>query len=219
MQMLGTEQAIHFPEQAEVPESKRHLRLRTLVWQFLAHAFADRAAIGCDQFVYWAPNDPRRCLAPDAFVCFGTPDDDFRTWKVWERGAPQVAVEIISDSDEPNWDVKLARYRELGVSELVWFDPEHTEQPLRIWDRQGDELVERTLHEPRATSAHLAGYWLAFDMPGEGLTLRLSHDERGQHLFPTPEEAERIEREAETRRADEAERKLRELEALLQSRS
>ena len=45
-----------------------------------------------------------------------------------------------------------------------------------------------------------------------GLTLRLSHDEHGQHLLPTREEAE-------ARRADEAERELRELEALRQSRS
>ena len=212
MQMFGTEQAMHFPEHAEVPETKRHLRLRTLVWQFLDLAFAAGAAIGCDQFVYWVPTDPRRCLAPDAFVRFGAPDDDFRTWKVWERGAPHVAVEIISDADELAWDIKFERYREMGVSELVWFDPERPEQPLRIWDFVGDELLERTLLEPWAKSRHLGGYWLPVEVPGEGLTLRLSHDDQGLHLFPTPEEAERAQRE-------DAERELRELKALLQSRS
>jgi hypothetical protein len=69
--MSGAEQ-LHFPVEAEVPESKRHLQLRTLLFQFLERAFAKEAAIGCDQFVYWDPSDARQCLAPDAFVCFGS---------------------------------------------------------------------------------------------------------------------------------------------------
>ena len=44
------------------------------------HAYADRAGIGSDQFVYWNAADPARGLAPDAFVRFGAPDEDFDTW-------------------------------------------------------------------------------------------------------------------------------------------
>src|SRR4051812_18055957 len=91
--------SVSFPVEGQVPESKRHLVLRTLVYQFLDYAFARVAAIGCDQFVYWDPTDPSICVAPDAFVHFGEPDDLFSTWKAWERGAPHVAVEIISDAD------------------------------------------------------------------------------------------------------------------------
>ena len=71
--------------------------------------------------VYWDPTDPSRCLAPDAFVRLGVPDSIFGSWKTWERGAPEVAVEIVSDSDvsEASWDAKLLRYQELGVRELV----------------------------------------------------------------------------------------------------
>src|SRR6266566_9266416 len=83
---------LHFPESAEVPETKRHLELRTLLYQVLKLAFAERAAIGCDQFVYWDPTDPKACLAPDAFVRLGQPDFLFRSWKAWEHGAPHVAV-------------------------------------------------------------------------------------------------------------------------------
>lgn len=210
--MLGSEQRIlHFPVEAEVPESKRHFELRTLLYQFLKLAFAEVAAVGCDQFVYWDPTDPRACLAPDAFVRFGVADDMFRSWKAWERGAPQVAVEIISDSDQPGWDEKLARYRRLGVSELVWFDPELPERPLRVWDRVGADLIERQLAAPCAYSPKLGGYWIAIDQPGTGLTLRLSHDERGTRLFPTL-----AEREAEGRRA--AEQRVLELEAELRRR-
>jgi Uma2 family endonuclease len=227
MQMSGSEPgaSLHFPVQAEVPESKRHLELRTLLYQFLKLAFAAVAAIGCDQFVYWDPTNPRACLAPDAFLRFGTADDLFRSWKVWERGAPQVAVEIISDSDQPSWEEKLERYRRLGVSELVWFDPELPERPLRIWDFVGDDLLERYLPDACAQSRHLGGYWLAIDQPGTGLTLRLSHDEQGTRLFPTlaEREAEGRKFEAEGRKAEAegrrvAEQRVRELEAELRRR-
>lgn len=223
MQMFGSERgALHFPVQAEVPETKTHLELRTLLYQFLKLAFASVAKVGSDQFVYWDPTDPRACVAPNAFVRFGEPDERFDSWRVWERGAPHVAVEILSKSDGPTWEDKVERYRRLGVSELVAFDPNVPEQPLRIWDFVGNDFLERRLSDPWAHSPHLHGYWLAVDVPGEGLTLRLSHDPQGERLFPTPAEAEaegrRAEaegRRAEARRADRAEQELRELKALL----
>ena len=61
-------QPVHFPESEDVGESKLHLELCTLLYQVLTLAFADRASIGCDQFVYWDAKDPRASLAPDAFV-------------------------------------------------------------------------------------------------------------------------------------------------------
>jgi Uma2 family endonuclease len=206
--MLSSEQSpLHFPVSLEVPESTRHFRLRTLLFQFLKYAFEDAAMIGSDQFVYWDPTNPRVCLAPDAFVCFGTPNADFDSWKAWERGVPQVAVEIISDSDasEASWDVKFERYRRLGVSELVWFDYHTPERPLRIWDFVGDDLLERRLLEPWARSHHLGAYWLPVEGENGELSLRLSRDELGLLLLPTPEEyhAEQRRIEAEGRRTAE----------------
>jgi Uma2 family endonuclease len=191
MAMLGSrELAVHFPVSAKVPESTRHLRLRTLLYQFLVHAFADVAMVGSDQFMYWEPNNPRACLSPDAFVRFGQKNEDFQSWKVWERGAPHVAVEIISDADasEASWQEKLEKYRRVGVSELLWFDPDTPEHPLRIWDFVGDDLLERRLLEPWAQSHLLGGYWRPIEQANGDLTLRLSRDEQGLVLFPTPEE-------------------------------
>ena len=76
----GVAQGLRFPVQAEVPETKRHLELRTLLYQFLKLAFSERAAIGRDQFVYWDPSDPRACLAPDGFLRFGEVNDLFPSW-------------------------------------------------------------------------------------------------------------------------------------------
>lgn len=157
--------------------------------------------------MYWDPTNPRACLSPDAFVRFGAKDEHFRSWKVWERGAPHVAVQIISDSDasELSWDEKLERYRRLGVSELVWFDPESLTHPLRVWDFVGDDLLERRLLEPLAQSRHLGCYWLPIEEPNGGLTLRLSRDEHGLQLLPTPAEhnAHRFHAEGEARRVAE----------------
>jgi len=180
-----------FPSEAEVPESKRHLKLRTLLYQLLDLAFAKQAAIGCDQFVYWDPTDPKACLAPDAFVRLGQPDFLFRSWKAWEHGAPHVAVEIISDSDERDrdWEAKLSRYRRLGVTELVRFDPDAGEQALRVWDLVEHDLVERELSGRLAASRCLPGYWLVCEDAELGPSLRLSHDERGADLYPTAAEA------------------------------
>ena len=212
--------ALRFPAEAEMPETKRHLELRTLLYQILKLAFRDRAAIGCDQFVYWDPTDARACLAPDAFVRFGEADELFRTWKVWERGAPQVAVEIVSDSDEcpSDWVEKLAKYRRLGVAELVRFDPAEERRGLRVWDSVGGELLERPLAGPSAQSRILCGFWVIVEHPDTGLALRLSHDEGAQRLFQTLAEQEADGRRAEADGRRAAELRVLELEAELRRR-
>ena len=50
--------------------------------------------------------------------------------------APDLAVEIISpnEGDGVAWEEKLARYHDVGVKELLRFDPEESEgQRLRAW--------------------------------------------------------------------------------------
>jgi Uma2 family endonuclease len=196
---------VHFPDTEQVPETKQHFRLRTLLYEFLALAFADRATIGSDQFMYWDPTDPKACLAPDAFVRLGEPDHLFRSWKVWERGAPQLAIEVISDSDErdSDWDAKLQRYRRLGVQELIRFDPEASEptRVLRIWDAVEGNLAEREVSGTVAQSRVLPGHWVIVDDAALGPTLRLSHDVLGANLYLTASES--------------AEARVRELEAEL----
>lgn len=225
---------LHFPEHEQVPETKWHLELKTLVYQFLKVAFAHQAHIGCDQFVYWDAANPRVCLSPDAFVRFGGPDELFGSWKVWERGAPHVAVEIISDHDtrDRNWEAKLLQYRHLGVRELVRFDPDAPESKLQVWHRVEDDLVERDATSESVQSNVLPGYWLVVQDAALGPSLRLSHDEQGQKLFLTPAELEAQARKGEaqarqaaearaneaTRARETAEQRIRELEAELARR-
>lgn len=208
---LRAPRPLHFPESADVPESRLHEDLCALLRALLRHAFALQHSVGGDQFVYWDPTDPRACLAPDAFVRLGTPDSKFKTWKVWEWGAPELAIEILGDSDD-RWDIKLQKYARLGVRELVSFDADHSPAVLRIWDRLDGDLVERELGGEATASTVLPGFWVVVTDAEHGPALRLSRDEAGLALFPTPTEAEAAARRAE---ANAAEARIRQLEAEL----
>jgi Uma2 family endonuclease len=200
---------IHFPEEAEVPEGKTHLILRTFLFGLLRFALGPAHSVGSDQFVYWNARDPRRCLSPDLFVKLHLPDSAFGTWKTWENGgAPELAVEIISPSEGDGiaWEEKLARYHELGVKELVRFDPEGPEGGrIRVWDRVRGDLLEREVAADSTPCLTLGLVWTVHPVetiPG----LRLA-DTHGR-LLETREEAE-----ARARAAAEA--RVRELEAEL----
>jgi hypothetical protein len=182
---------LYFPTEELVPEGKRQLNLRTALYLVLQDAFAATDAIGSDQFVYWDPTDPKKCLAPDVFVKRGVPDTQFELWKVWERGAPDLAVEIVSKSDRPadDWETKLSRYHASGIAELVRFDPLDAVQPIRVWDCFEGDLVERAAGAPalRACVA-LDLWWVVVEHPVFGPTLRLARDREGRTLLPTPDE-------------------------------
>jgi Uma2 family endonuclease len=216
---------LHFPTEAEMPETTIHLVLRTFLFQLLRFAFGESCSVGSDQFVYWRASDPKTCLAPDAFVKLGLKNAHFDSWKTWERGAPELAVEIVSDSDRGEWEDKVERYRDLGVRELVRFDPAASAgKRIRIWDRVQEDLVERALDEESAESFVLERFWVVGDVEG-GPGLRLADDSAGATLVASPleaesraREAETQAREAETQRARKAEQRVLELEAELERR-
>jgi hypothetical protein len=189
---------IHFPAEAEMPETKRHLKLRTLLFAVL-ETFAGRASVGSEQFVYWSATDPTKCVAPDAFLRLGTPDTDFDIWKTWERGAPELAVEIVSSSDASDRavDEKVRRYHEMGVCELVRFDPDAVVgDRVRVWDRVDGDLVERVVEGDRTPCATLHLWWAVVPGAGYPAALRLARDAEGEDLVLTSDEARIKELEA-----------------------
>lgn len=206
---------LEFPSEAEVPESKRHLELRTTLYLILKHALRDRALIGSDQFVYWDATDPSACLAPDVFVRLGGKDEIFSSWKTWERGAPHLAVEIVSasDADPESWADKLAKYHRLGISELVRFEADEQNAPLRVWDYIEGDLLERELEAGAVTEcASLGLYWVVQKDQGLGLILRLSRDAAGLELLPVEAAEARLLASEAAQKASEAARKVSDAE-------
>lgn len=211
---------IHFPSEErpeeKVPETKRHLEARTTLYLLLKDAFAG-VAIGSEQFVYWDAGDPQKCLSPDVFMKLGAREETFDTWKVWERGAPDLAVEIVSASDrrDADWASKLARYQASGIAEVVRFDPADREQPLRAWDRVDGELLERAPESNHLRECVGLGLWWAVAPSPYGPMLRLARDRNGEQLLPTPSEermrlAEELAEERKARSVAEHERMLAE---------
>lgn len=209
---------IVFPEEAELPETQLHLDLRTLLYHLLSDYLGLEAAVGSEQFVYFDAADPKQVVAPDVFVRLGPRGEKIRSWKSWERGAPEVAVEIISESDaaESHWRQKLRAYHSLGVCELVRFDPDATTDRLRIWDRIDGALSERAISGNWAPSSVLPLHWVAAaaELDGASTALRIA-DESGA-LVPSRAEARKAEseaRKAESEARKAAEARLLELEA------
>jgi hypothetical protein len=206
---------VYFPASEEVPETNENLERRLALYQSLKLELAASATIGSDQFVYWDPQTAKKRLAPDVFVRLDARHKPFRVWKVWERGAPNLGVEIISTADEgeSDWDEKLARYRAAGVGEVVRFDAEDEERPLRVWDTITGDLVERSQDDPdlrRCESLDL--WWVVVKHEAIGPMLRLARDPEGRELLPTPDEQAAKAREGEAK-AREGEARARESEA------
>ena len=208
---------LFFPTEAEVPETETHRLLVNLLFAIVTQAIRDEGLTSCDQFVYWDPTDPKKCLAPDvAFRKDKRRRERLRSWKTWLLGAPELAVEIVSRSDEgePSWDDKLSRYRQAGILEVVRFDPEDAKRPLRLWDLFDGDLVERELGRPEALFCDALGaYWCVASDLELGPVLRLAAEATDGALLPTGEEAERAQKEVE-RAQKEAERAQKEAERI-----
>jgi Uma2 family endonuclease len=206
---LRAPEPIEFPEEELMPESKWHLVLRIFLFRLLRFALGPGHRVGSEQFLYWNAADSARCLAPDVVVRLGVPDALFKTWKTWEEGGvPDLAVEIVSESDRRSWSDKFADYRELGVKELVRFDPSAREGArLRVWDRLNEDLVERAIAGDRTPCLTLGLNWIVHPVEDQPVGLRLA-DDNGR-LLEVPEEAsERARAEAEARIRTEAEARI-----------
>lgn len=213
---------LEFPEEElRMPDGDEHLELRILLWQSARLAFGENSLVSSDQFVYYDPTNPGRRLSPDLGVRLGTPRRRIKVWKTWEWGAPQVGVEIVSESDAPERVVneKLERYRQAGILEVVRFDPRPHAEPLRLWDLVAGDMVERDRNDPKALFCDALGlYWCVREVDGLGRTLRLARDRDGRDLLLTPEEMADERSRAADERADAALARVAEFEAELARR-
>jgi hypothetical protein len=194
------------PDEERMGQGRRHLHLCSALYEMLRATCVPQHTVGADQFVYFDAAEPKRCLAPDAFVTLGLSDHDFDSYLVWEEGTPDGAFEVLSPSDTPErwtFEEKLVRYRALGVRELVTF---HVDAPpgerLRVWDRIEHDLVERVVTNDLTPCVTLGLTLLVAPVEGYAVGLRLARDPNGSDPVLTPREAlAKLERELATARS------------------
>jgi Uma2 family endonuclease len=183
--------------------------------------------VGENQFFYWKKGQPG--LAPDLYVVEDepTPLKTVRAWKVWERRGkvPSLVLEVVSDEYEKDYDpAQIASYEQLGVRELVRYDPEARRVrrpgiygPRRVLSHfvrnEDGRLIEQPVDLRRGLRSSLYGFYL---IPASDESLRIAVGPYRRGLWPLAEEraaaeAERAAAEAE-RAAAEAERAAAEAE-------
>ncbi len=202
---LQVDERVLFPSshpEWEMPESGRHGRLCELLYLVLRGAVGRESTVGKDHFVYYDRKEPRRCLAPDAFVKLGVPHHLVESWKTWHLGVPEMCVEILSPSDTEetlSFREKLRRYNALKPRELIVFRADGKPgRRLRAWDRAKGVLVERIVSKERTPCRTLGAFFVVHDEPEIGPALRLA-DAEGKLLL-TEAEAREAELRAEIAR-------------------
>jgi Uma2 family endonuclease len=177
--------------------------LRPLIERWLK-ARGIKGLTGADQFIYFRRGDTRARVAPDVFILPGVrPGRRIRSWKTWDEGiVPSFALEVVSTEVDKDYIDGPRLYRELGVQELIVFDPDFEEERDRfrfqVFRQVGKRGLARVIvtDEDRVASKVLGCHVRAIGT-GEDTRLRLAVGGAGEKLFPTEAELERAEKERE----------------------
>jgi hypothetical protein len=192
--------------------------LRPLLARFLAER-GERAFVGADQFLYWVEGDSTQRIAPDIYVI---PDEDPDaappSWLLWNVARrPSFALEIVGRDYLKDYEDGPSEYKQMGVDELVVFDPEASGDEARgrvrwqVWrkvKRRGFVSVFRG-NGDRVRSESL-GCWLRSVGEGAHTRVRLAIGAHGDELVET--DSERALRERDEKERERAARIALELE-------
>jgi Uma2 family endonuclease len=188
-----------------------------------------KAFVGADQFFYWRQHDPLARIAPDLFVLPGVePATRIRSWKVWEHGGvvPSFALEVVSQNWQKDYEEAPDQYAELGVGELVVFDPdwESRDEGMRwqLFRRVRGRALRRVqvTFDDEVHSSALRCFLRAVGRD-ESTRVRIATGPEGAVLVPTDAELvvrDRAEKERERAEKQAALRRVAELEAELRRR-
>ncbi len=199
-----------YPVEEKVGEELLQRWIVELLRPLIARWLASRGIValtGADQFIYFRRGDVRARVAPDVFVLPGVrPNRRIRSWKTWEESVtPSLAVEVVSRDVDKDYIEAPALYRDLGVRELVIFDPDFEDEPGRFRFQVYRHVSKRGLTRAAVTNedrvrSRVLGCWLRVVGVGEEQRLRLATGASGDTLVPTEaehERAARLEAEAE----------------------
>ena len=155
------------------------------------------AFVGIDNFFAWVQDHPLVRVSPDIYLLRGEvpkpplPD----SWQLWKPGhrAPEIAFEIVSRNWKKDYEENPKKYAQLGVKELVVFDPKARPRskqrlPLQLFRRTEDGAFVSVGRSKDSLWSEVLQIWLVVkNTPSSHL--RLSLDAAGKCIIPTESEA------------------------------
>jgi len=140
------------------PASLLHNRIAGFIRDLMKRYAEEKDAgeiFGPDDLIHVAPG---RRFAPDVFFLEKLRIPDLVGEKQVE-GAPDLVLEVLSPSNrEYDLEEKRPAYREAGIREIWFIDPE--EQEITVDRRRPSGFATRTIKTGRITSRVLPGFWL-----------------------------------------------------------
>ena len=201
---------------AKVSESTRHTEASNYGFDALRAWFKDRpeTLVAHDLVLLFEEGNPEAALSPDLMVIFGAGNPDRSSYKLWEEGrkVPAFALEVLSKRTwRKDVRVKPGLYGALGVREYWLFEP--FGMRLAGYRLSGGEYRRIRGMADGACRSQVLGLEVLVESGG----LRFRNPATGE-LLPDHMQSESLRKEAEVR-ANEAERRIAELEALLRRSS
>lgn len=213
MSLAQTLAEIEYPESDGKPmaETDVHWEWMVRIRELLGYRYrGQQVYVASNLLVYYVEGDPRKSVAPDAFVVKDCDPRPRRTFKIWEEGlAPDVVFEVTSRATRRQDEIgKPAAYGRIGVKELFLYDPtrDYLEPALRGFRFVNGRPVEVPPDDSETLECREIGLLLRL----EDGQLRMFDAGTGRRLL-TEAEAERAARDAAEARAMAAEEEIRRL--------
>jgi len=206
------------PEQTQIIDE-----LKSSIRQLLRERGERERFVDSDAFFGWMQAEPLVRVSPDVYLLEREPPDPLpRSFQTWRDGhaPPRLAVEIVSEDWQKDYVQGPAKYAQLGVDELVVFDPgvaagrveEEGRVTLQAFRRTADGLFVWSYAGDGPLACESLDAWLVVRMGPKGPRLRVARDPSGTDLVPTAEEAAEHEGERADREARRAEQEARRAE-------
>jgi len=175
-----------------VAESDIHRDILLKVVERLRARYAGRtdAYASGNLLVYYVQGDPRKSLAPDAFVAFGVPNHFRETYKTWEEGAyPRAVFEFTSRTTRrEDLVTKFKIYQDIWkVQEYFLFDPreDYLDPPL-----QGFRLVRGKFVPVPSIDGAMQCETLGINLSRDGEYFVMTDSITGREVLTDEEQAE-----------------------------
>ncbi|MEH2169501.1 MAG: Uma2 family endonuclease [Nostoc sp.] len=148
------------PTAAELPDSddcpvdnELQNLVPNLLLAILSAIWSDRQDwfFGVDMGIYYLPTAPRKAIVPDGFLSLGVErrrqPSGRLSYVLWEENwiPPTLVVEVVSQTYDGEYDIKLGKYLDLGVLYYAIYNPDYWQRdnhaPFEVYQRFDDKFI------------------------------------------------------------------------------